>query len=230
MPAPSIAPAAEHEALELDANDLVDELEADTTETATEAPPASDQAAAPPATPAKPAAPVAPIARLDFEAARRAIASTDQRGAVADAVLSYAASRYEVALLCLVRDNMLVGWKGFGPGLDVDRIETVLVPLDLASLFQAPCATPEVAIVRPTPGTLHDHFFRLIRCAAPLTAIVAPIQIGPRVVNVLYAHAAGTTPIGDAELEELRAISHGAGEAYVRLISESKRRQAARGA
>jgi hypothetical protein len=129
----------------------------------------------------------------------------------------------------MVRDGMVVGWKGFGPGLDDDRLETLLVPLELPSIFQAPCAGAEVVRIRASPGTLHDHLFKVLRCAAtPESSVVVPIVIGPRVVNVLYGHAEGGGPIGDTELDELRTLARNASQAYVRLISESKRKAGAK--
>jgi hypothetical protein len=165
--------------------------------------------------------------RLDADAAAAAMATTEQRGAVADALLAYLTGRYEVGVMCLVRDNLVIGWKGFGPGLDDDRIETLLVPLDAPSLFQAACAARDAVRGSPEPTALHDHVFKVLRCSPPSATIVAPIAIGPRIVNVLYAHHARGAPIDDAEHAELRRLIDAASEAYVRMISESKRKRRA---
>src|SRR5690606_14602046 len=102
------------------------------------------------------------------EQALAAIASTDQRGIVADTILGYAAGIFEVAALCLVRDQLALGWKGFGPGLDADRLETLLVPLESPSVFQVAAHSREVFRGHAFPATLHDHLFKVLRCHAPL--------------------------------------------------------------
>jgi hypothetical protein len=214
----ALAAIREHEALELDANDLVDELEADEAE-----PAAAVEPTAAPAIARSTKSFTAP--RIDFATARAAMAETDERSVVAERLLAYSIGRFEVAVLCLVRDTVVVGWKGFGPGLDDDRIETLLVPVESASLFQAACSGRELVQGRAAAGVLHDHVFKVLRCAPPASSVVVPILIGPRVVNVLYAHRPGGTPLPDAELAELRELAAAAGAAYVRLIAESKRKQ-----
>jgi hypothetical protein len=230
-PAPPLVRAAEpvddddeHEALELDANDLVVELEADDAETASQAPPV-ERAATARTTLSPPTE--HPIEAIDFATALDTIKTTQHRGAVADALLSFAASHFDVAVLCLVRDNMAFGWKGFGAGLDSSRIETLLVPLDVPSMFQGTAASKEVSRCRVVPGTIHDHLFKILRCTPPAGSVLAPISIGHRMVNVLYGHKSGTAEISDDVLEELRELTQAATDAYLRLISASKEKRRA---
>jgi len=221
--APPPAPA-EEAALELDANDLVIELEADDAEVAQQAPPAG----APGAPQERVRAPrtTSPnYAVLPLEAALELMAQTDQRGAVADAILGYAAGLFEVAALCLVRDRLALGWKGFGPGLDADRLETLLVPLEAPSLFQIAAKGREVFRGHAFPATLHDHMFKVLRCHAPLYSVAVAVTIGERVVNLLYGHKADGGDLTDEETAGLRQVVSAAGEAYVRLISASKASQ-----
>src|SRR5690606_28517464 len=155
------------------------------------------------------------------------LATTEQRGAVAEALLGYLAGRFEVAIICLVRDALVIGWKGFGPDLDDDRIETLLVPLDTPSIFEDACASREVVRGAATPTTLHDHLFKVLRCHRPACSAVIPVAIGSRTVNVLYAHHADGAPILGEEAERLRGLDRAPGDAYFRLIAEPKRRRAA---
>jgi hypothetical protein len=222
----------EHVALELDANDLVIELEADDAEAAAEQPaPAKGFAVT--------AAAAVPIDRgpravrttvpvYGPRSAREALdimSSTDQRGSVADAILCWAAGLFEVAALCLVRDQFAVGWKGFGPNMDLDRIETLLVPLELPSIFQIATKTRELVHAHAVPATLHDHIFKVLRAHTPLYSFVFPISIGARVVNLFYAHKGDGADLSENEMAELRRIMTAAGDAYVRLISASKAQQ-----
>jgi Type II secretion system (T2SS), protein E, N-terminal domain len=242
--APMRAPTAEeHEALEIDANDLVDELDADDAATAGHVPAhragrASAQVpAAAHRAPATAHLPVlahesppsddrdterGPHPVLTLDIALAVMASTDQRGAVADAILGYAASLFEVASLCLVRDHLALGWKGFGPAVDDERIETLLIPLEMPSIFQLAERSRELFRGHAFPAALHDHVFKVMRCQPPLYSIVAPILIGQRVVNLLYAHKPAGADLLEEEIVGVRQLVAAAGEAYVRLISASK--------
>jgi hypothetical protein len=221
----------EHEALELDANDLVIELEADAAEAAAEQPAAlKGEGSSPVAVPIdrgpRAVRTTAPnYAERTADEAINIMNATDQRGSVADAILCWAAGLFEVAALCLVRDQFAVGWKGFGPNMDLDRIETLLVPLEMPSIFQIATKTRELVHAHAVPATLHDHIFKVLRAHTPLYSIVCPISIGARVVNLFYAHKADGADLNEREMAELKRIMSSAGEAYVRLISASKAQQ-----
>ena len=127
-----------------------------------------------------------------------------------------------MAALCLVRDHMALGWKGFGPGIDDDRIEALLIPLEMSSIYQLSVRSRDLFRGHAFPAALHDHVFKVLRCQAPLYSMVVPISIGPRVVNLLYCHKRDGGDLTDDEELGLRQVAAAAGEAYVRLISASK--------
>jgi hypothetical protein len=129
---------------------------------------------------------------------------------------------FDVAALCLVRDHLAVGWKGFGPGLDDDRIESLLIPLEMPSIYQLAERSRELFRGHAFPAGLHDHVFKVLRCQAPLYSLVAPVSIGHRVVNLLYGHKRDGGDLHEDEIVGLRQVTAAAGEAYVRLISASK--------
>ncbi len=212
----------EHEALELDAADLVEELEADDEALAEALPPRAKQVenVETPVPEIKGAPdPIACQAAIDI------INETQKRGDIADAILGHAAELFEVATLLLVRDNMAFGWKGFGPGLDEDRIETLLMPLDDApSMFKVALSAEDLSYrARPFPSTLHTHWFRVLRASAPNYSIVVVCSIGKRVVNLLYGQAPEGANLSDEQMDGLNTLMRAAGDAYVRLISKSKR-------
>jgi hypothetical protein len=121
-----------------------------------------------------------------------------------------------------VRDHLAVGWKGFGPGLEDDRIEALLIPLEMPSIYQLAERSREMFRGHAFPAALHDHVFKVLRCHAPLYSVVAPITIGQRVVNLLYGHKRDGGDLVEQEIVGLRQLTAAAGEAYVRLISASK--------
>jgi hypothetical protein len=198
-----IAPPSLVEPLDEEADIVIDEEEPET------APP-------PPPPPARAAAPPAPeIASLDEAMARMRDAST--RGEVADAIIAYAKGNFDVAALLLVRDDLALGWRGAGEGVTADRIETLLIPLTSSSIFRTALDAADVWVGAVPRSPLHQHMFKILRTQAPDRAVVVPIRIRERVVNLLYAHGGGLdeTP--------LRRLADAAGDAYVRLIALQKK-------
>ncbi len=210
----------EHEALELDAADLVEELEADDeelAETADHKTHASDPVTSESAKDERPT----PISRDDAAAI---ISSTKRRGDIADALLAHAASVFDLATLLLVRDDLAFGWKGFGPGIDGDRIETLLMPLEPPSILHSALESEDQQFRgRAFPGTLHNHWFRILRSGVPDVSVVVVCSIGKRIVNLLYGHKSDGGDITDEQMDDLDILMRAASDAYVRLISKSKK-------
>ncbi|HET6613164.1 MAG TPA: hypothetical protein VFG83_14295 [Kofleriaceae bacterium] len=222
-PASPPAPPAHdpREALELDAADLVEELDADDT---AQADPASDlsttaklRALSRPPTPA----PVEPMTKGE---ALACIAAATRRGEIADAVVAHAANVFEAGVLLLVKNNFAFGWKGWGTGVDDSRVEVVLVPLEAPSMFQ-------VALLNdgffgpPFPSTLHGYLEKALRQPPAAYAAVIPLTIARRAVNLLYGHSTAQI-IDDGAIDGLREVTAAATDGYIRLIAASKKTRA----
>jgi hypothetical protein len=214
----------EGEALTSEAESLVSTLDADRTARADTAPPHPDSDAEP------------MDAAMSREQREREIfeplalgptievmKGATQRGDVADAIMSYAVSLFDVTALCVVRDNMAFGWKAHGPGVDRSRIEALLIPLDAPSMFRIAIHNESFFHAAPFPATLHSYLYRVLECQPPPWATVAAISIGKRVVNLLYGHRLDRDDLSDDELEGLRSACQAASDAYVHLIAASKR-------
>src|SRR6185436_3432549 len=118
-----------------------------------------------------------------------------------------------------VRDDLALGWKGFGPDLDADRLETLLIPLDAPSIFKSAVEEKDLFAGAAPPSALHGHLFKLLRTSAPAQAVVAPIMIRERVVNLMYGHKSGDAMIPEEHLESLRDVAKEAAIAYAKLIA-----------
>jgi hypothetical protein len=140
-------------------------------------------------------------------------------------VLGYLAGAFELGALLLVRDNMAFGWKGFGPNLDRDRVETLLVPLDVPSIFQVAVRGDHPFRGRAFPATIHNHLFKVLRCRHPAESFVAVIAIGKRAVNLVYAHPSAGEALTDLRADELLKVTAAAADAYVRMITVSKKKK-----
>lgn len=160
---------------------------------------------------------------LDMETAIQAMKDATRRGDIVDALMAYAVGLFDTAILCIIRDNMAFGWKASGPTIDHERVETLLIPLDMPSMFQIAMHNDNFFHAAPFPATLHTYLYKVLRCSPPDFATIAVISIGRRVVNLIYGHRAERAPLSDAEIENLKYACKAASTSYVRLIAAAKR-------
>jgi hypothetical protein len=214
------------EALELDAEDLLEELDSDE----------AARAEAAPVAPARPAGPTnstveLPALRpaytpLDADAAVQSMAEASERGQVADAIMAFAAHLFDGATLFIVKDNLALGWKGAGDLPGKDRVDCLLIPLDAVSMFQVAVKSEDAFFHGAlTPSTVHSYFYKVLRTQEPAMATVAVVAIGRREVNMLYGHRRTRPELTTAEVDAVRRVCRAAAEAYARLIAVHKRSQ-----
>jgi hypothetical protein len=144
------------------------------------------------------------------------------RAEIADAIAGHTRSLFDVAVILVVRDEMAFGWKGFGHELDTDRIETLLIPLGISSMFNTEALGDELFAGPAPPSAIHAHVYKVLRTSAPRQAVVVPIAIRDRRVNLVYGHRNGDRSLSDEELDGLRKLAKAASAAYVRLIALQK--------
>lgn len=210
------------EALELDAADLVEELDADDTAKADRAHGLTETQKMRAITREPPPAPVAPI---DKDTALSRIADATRRGDIADAVVAHAASLFEAGTLFLVKNNFAFGWKGWGSGVDPNRVDVLLLPLDAPSMFQMALLN-DGFFGPPFPSTLHGYLNRALRQPTASYAIAVPLTIARRPVNILYAQSAEQEAMDPDALSGLREVTDAATAGYIRLIAVSKTKTA----
>ncbi|CAN5891209.1 hypothetical protein BH11MYX3_BH11MYX3_37640 [soil metagenome] len=209
------------EALELEADDLIDALDADDAapaETAPLTPTAQVQTAAPRTRSTIP--PPLTVQPLSADVAMRELATATDRNRIVEALLGYAASTFEASVVFTVRDNMAFGWKALGmPGYA--NVEHILIPLDVPSVLQSALATDNNVFHGPlTPSTVGSYLYKVLGCAEPLHVSSGAITIGKRVVNLLYGHGKELSPI---QIGVLGQVCKSAAEAYTRLIAAKKK-------
>jgi hypothetical protein len=213
------------DALELDASDLLEELDADVGTRADTAPHVTpsapgdiSQSAA-----ALPTAEVPEYEAIGADAAVAAMSKATDRGGVADAVMAFAAGMFDGAVLFMVKDQLALGWKGAG-SIAKDRVDCLLIPLDAPSMFQAAVGAGDgVFHGAPAPSTVHGYLYKVLRCPEPTTASAGSISIGKRVVNLLYGHRAARADLDEGEVAQLRRVCKAAADAYARLVMSKRR-------
>jgi hypothetical protein len=208
------------ESLELDAEDLLESLDADdaapaeratSVRAATHTPLSLEVPAAGPELP--------PLSAKD---ALAMLATVIDRDAMVEALLGYATGAFEGAVLFTVRDQLAFGWKAVGRLPGRAYVEHLLVPLEAPSIMQAAIASDggvfhgEVA-----PSTVNSYLYKTLGVGEPTYATAGVIMIGKRVVNVLYGHGG---KLGPEQIDELRQVCSVTAEAYARLIAGRKKK------
>jgi type II secretion system (T2SS) protein E len=213
----------ESEALELDAEDLIDTLDADDTAAAEAAPSASPLAPSAPVTAPRPAVHPADPPRLRLDAALRELAAAPDRNRIVDILLGYAAASFHAAVVFTVRDQFAFGWRAIGDLPGHACVEHLLIPLGAPSVVQAAVAAESGVFHGPlAPSTVNSYLYKVLQCAEPPLVTAGAIAIGKRVVNVLYGHAPELSPL---ELDDFQQVCRTAAEAYARLIAVSKQKR-----
>ncbi len=214
----------ESEALELDAEDLIDSLDADDAAPAETAPitktePVSSPGIAVPRTRSTIPPPIL-VQPLSADVAMRELATATDRNRIVEALLGYAASTFESSVVFTVRDNLAFGWKALGvPGYA--HVEHVLIPLEAPSVLQSALAAENGVFHGPlTPSTVSSYLYKVLGCSEPMHVSAGAITIGKRVVNLLYGHGKELSPI---QIGVLGQVCKSAAEAYTRLIAAKKK-------
>jgi hypothetical protein len=209
-------------ALELEAEDLIETLDAD------DAAPAEAQTNLRPArtTTPPPLGTGLDTSRpgpISAEAALTELATLTERNRIVEVLLGYAAHLFDVAVLFAVRDQMAFGWKAFGAVPGRAFVEHLLIPLDSPSVVQAATAAETGVVHGPvTPSTVNNYLYKVLGCSEPRNATAGVVMIGKRIVNVLYGHGREQD---EHQLEQIREVLTAAAGAYARLIAVQKKKK-----
>ena len=152
--------------------------------------------------------------------ALKEIAAASSRDAIGDGIVAYLRATYALGLVWIVRDAIALGWKGFAPGVDASVIEALSFPLASPSVLRV--AYEQRLLFRGAPprdgAMLNRRLWKALRCTEPGEVIVAPVAIGKRIVNLVYAHAEDGGVIPDAAAVDLGRVCGVAAERYAELI------------
>jgi hypothetical protein len=153
---------------------------------------------------------------VDVDDAIGRLASAPSRDAIADIIVDYMKYRFECGLVLIVKDATALGWKGFAA--EADAVESVAVPLVAPSMFKDPFETHRVFRGPPPDegAALQTRLWKQLKEKPPDEVIVAPIVLGKRVINLLYAHPAPDSPDNFTKLAAAAAVE------YARVIKAKK--------
>ena len=209
------------ESLELDAEDLIESLDADEAAPAEAAP-----AVRPHRTTTPPIMAVVPDTSrpttIAADAAVSELGKVTDRNRIVEVVLGFSAGIFDGAVLFTVRDQLAFGWKAFGSFPGRPHVEHICVPLDAPSVVQAALAT-ETGVWHgtPTPSTINGYLFKVLGSGEPRHVTTGVIMIGRRPVNILFGYGKELTPL---QIDDVQRVCEVGAEAYARLIAGKKKK------
>jgi hypothetical protein len=149
-----------------------------------------------------------------------ALLATDNRDAIADAVMTYVGHHFQRGGLLLVRGSAAHGWRGMNQGSPLAKFHDLLIPLDQPSVIRL-VAEGKSYYLGPMPSTPANN--RLIDALGgnpPSFVCLIPLLMLGKVVAILYADN-GSAPLGD-RVNELQRVMTKASLAFEVIIMRNK--------
>jgi hypothetical protein len=168
------------------------------------------------------------VAKLSPQEAAVLLAAASTREDVVDTIVRFARGLADSVMVFTVREGMALGWRGAGAQLPVEMVESIMLPLNVPSMFaQAVDTRAPVAGAMPET-TLHRHLLKALRRDAPPRSMaVVPVVMLDRAVNLVYVdrlQAGDVSEVVGALVELATRVS----AAYQRIVRESKIKKPAR--
>lgn len=159
---------------------------------------------------------------LTFAEAQKALSSSADREHVAQTVLRFAVGKWKRAVLLSVQGELLSGWHGAGEGLRAGAVRRIGVALRGQSTFKLVCDTRShfVGPMKRDAGTI--VFFRLLGGDCPTTAVLLPVLVRGRVVQILYVDN-GPGQVTPPDIGELLILSQSVARSYEAMINAQER-------
>lgn len=178
--------------------------------------------ATPPVPKASPAeAPEVELAPLSFSEAQAALKTSVDRDDIARTVLRFARTKFRRSLLLVVHGDLVTGWHGLGGGITTRAVRRIGVSLredntfrlvrDLRSHFIGP--------MKRSAGM--GVFYQMLGGDYPTTAVVLPLLVRGKPVNLLYLDE-GPGRVTPPEVGELLIVSQSVTRSYELLIRQRK--------
>lgn len=161
---------------------------------------------------------------LDTGEALAAMQRANDRDEIGEALVRWLSGFFSAGLVLIVKDEIAFGWTGFADDVDSELIESIMVPMNAPSVLALAHAkkAPFKGPPSEAQSTAQTHFYKLLKSEPPAEALVVPIAVKDRVVNLIYAHAEPGAPIPPGAFEDLNKLAAAASEAFIAVIKKRK--------
>jgi hypothetical protein len=186
--------------------------------------PAPEPAPEPAPAPAPEPAPE-PAPRITAADAMRRIAHAANKDDIGAALSAFLRGRFPAAIVFVVRNDSASAWLGFAPGLDPrsldpKSLEALIVALDEDSSLRPVLSHPQTFRGPPvSSGTMAERgIWTHMGVEPPTEVLVAPIVVGKRVINLIYACIPDPLDVPDSVINEVVLVCAAAGSKFQSLI------------
>jgi hypothetical protein len=158
--------------------------------------------------------------------ARLRLASAAKRDEIGDALAGFVLSAFGCGLVAIVREGLALGWKVASFAPHASPAGSISFPLDgpslLATAFRSD-GKPARGAPPPDGAARHAQLASALgESAPPGEAVVVPIVIRRRVVNLVYAQSRGGGALRDDAVAALTSLCDDASAAYGRLLQRER--------
>ena len=149
-----------------------------------------------------------------------AIHKAQKRSEISNSILDFLSSRCDAALFLQIKKDLALGYRGCGPHLTSQSVESIVLPLSQESLIADAVSLKEMYIgpQNTIPSLIEERFLKLFGSEASHCAVV-PIVIGQRVVMAIYIHGNEL----DHLTADLKSLQSATARAFTRLIHAARK-------
>lgn len=158
-----------------------------------------------------------PAASEDPRTGATRLDAATTRDEVVQAVVTLCLRFFRRVIFFIVRDPWVLGWSGLGEGLDRSLAARLRIPLGEASVFRTVARDKTHFLGRLGPEPQNQAFVRALGKNPATNAVLVPILVKGRVVNLVYGD---NGPSGNVrpDLGELLVALQKVPRAYLRII------------
>lgn len=164
------------------------------------------------------------LSALTFAEAASEIARADGRDEVARAVLRYARSVSNRAVLLNVQGDVATGWDAVGEGLDPLSARRIVVPLETPSVFRLVRDSRSHYIGPLGKDAGNVTFLKLAGKKWPASASLMPILFHGRVVYILYTDN-GHKQLANPDVGELLVLAQNISRSMEQMVARRAARR-----
>jgi len=166
-----------------------------------------------------PAADLSPEERL--AATSVALQNAEMREDIADAVLGFCAPLFRRRMMLVVRGDTIMGWRGEGEGIDLERVRKIAIPVTEPSVFSGLVQGAEFWL-GPLPRMPNNlEIVAGLGGTPPSECFVLPVRMREKTVCLLYFDNIGDGVAG-LPMPDLRRLGSKASVAFQVYLLKSK--------
>lgn len=160
------------------------------------------------------------VASLSPAQVSRALARVEDRDEIAGVLLDFLSREFSVAALFIVRGDVASGWKAFRDGREVSGFDQLHIPYARPSVLKTVSEGKSFYLGPLADTPLNARLVEVLGGKAPTAALLMPVVIMGRVVDVIYLEGDGQDLSG--RVSEVQKLLVKAAYAFEMLICREK--------